>query len=127
MNSLGMLLFFTGGNVSFSNQGTQQKFPFAYDAVFRGIIAVIPTVGFKLKSQDPVIGRISASAGMSLFSWGENITIIIEKISDTSTLISIESALKVGLNVAGAHRHTKNFNKIIEALSAHLRTKNARY
>jgi hypothetical protein len=106
--------------MSFASQNTQQKFPFPYDDVFDGIIAVIPAIGLKLKSQDRVLGRITASAGVSVFSWGENLTIIIEKVDDKNTTVAIESSLKVGLNVAGAHRHAKNFNRIIEALSSHL-------
>lgn len=112
--------------MSFASQGTQQKFPFAYGAVYQGLVVVIPAIGFSLKSNDPVIGRISASAGLSLFSWGENITIVVEKVTDTSTLVAVESTLKVGINAAGAHRHAKNFNKIIEALSSHLQSQSAR-
>ncbi len=108
--------------MSISSQATQQKFPFSYDAVFDGLTEVIPKTGFKLKSADKVIGRISASTGWSLFSYGENLTLVIEKVEEEITLVGMESALKVGINVAGAHRHTKNFNKIIESLSAHLQS-----
>jgi hypothetical protein len=108
--------------MSISSQGAQQKFPFAYDDVFDGLIEVIPKTGFKLKSSDKLIGRISASTGWSLLSYGENITIVVEKVDDEKTIVGIDSALKVGINVAGAHRHTKNFNKIIESLSAHLQS-----
>lgn len=106
--------------MSIASQATQQKFPFSYDAVFDGLVKVIPNIGMSIKSQDKVIGRITASAGMSLFSYGENLTIVVEKIDDNSTMIGIESALKLGINLAGAHRHQKNFNKIISALSQHL-------
>ena len=109
--------------MSLSSQGTQQKFPFAYEDVFDGLLEVIPKTGFKLKSSDKLIGRISASTGWSLFSYGESITIVVEKIEDEKTLVGIESSSKVGFNVAGAHRHTKNFNKIIESLSTHLQSK----
>ena len=106
--------------MGFASQGTQQKLPFPYDDVFDGLLAVIPKTGVILKSQDRIIGRIVASTGISLFSWGENLTIVVEKVDDSNTLVAIESALKVGLNVAGAHRHAKNFNRLIEALSSHL-------
>jgi hypothetical protein len=111
--------------MSIASQATQQKFPFSYEAVFDGLAKVIPSVGMSLKSQDKVIGRLTASAGMSLFSWGENMTIVVEKIDENSTMIGIESALKVGINLAGAHRHQKNFNKIIAALSQHLQRKSS--
>ncbi len=110
--------------MSIASQATQQKFPFKYEAVFDGIVTVIPNLGMTVKSQDKVIGRITASTGMSLFSWGENLTIVVDRIDENSTLVGIESALKVGVNTAGNHRHMKNFNKLIETLSQMLQ-KNA--
>lgn len=109
--------------MSIASQSTQQRFPFPYDEVFDGLVAVIPDIGFSLKSQDRVIGRITATTGVSLFSWGENLTIVAEKIDEKNTLVGLESALKLGMNVAGAHRHAKNFDKLIEALSGHLQTR----
>jgi len=106
--------------MSISSQNTQQKFPFAYDNVFDGVVASIPKTGFSLKSQDRVIGRITASTSMSIFSWGENITIIVEKIDEKNTMVAIESAMKLGMNVAGVHRHAYNFEKLIKAVSSYL-------
>lgn len=65
--------------------------------MFDGLVAVIPDNGFSLKSQDRVIGRITASTGVSLFSWGENLTIVTEKIDEKNTLVGLESALKLGM------------------------------
>lgn len=109
--------------MSISSQSTQQKFSFNYDAVFDGLLKAIPQAGMSVKSHDKLIGRITASAGMSMFSWGENLSIIVEKIDDISTIVGIESALKVGYNISGAHRHQKNLNKIIAALSQTLQRK----
>jgi hypothetical protein len=109
--------------VSIASQGTEQKFPFPYDDVFDGIVSVLPRIRFKLKSKDKVIGRISASTGASAFSWGENITIVVEKLGERDTLVSIASNLKVGMNVAGSHRHAKNFDKLIQALSSYLQSR----
>ena len=106
--------------MSLSSESSKQKFPFPYDAVFDGLVSVIPQAGFKLKSKDKVIGRITASAGASLFSWGENLAIIVERIDDRTTVVGIESSLKIGFNLAGAHRHAKNFDKLIAVLSTHL-------
>ena len=107
--------------MSFESQTMQQKFPFPYDEVFDGICYVIPALGFKLKSSDKVLGRISASTGITLFSYGENLTITVEKF-DEGTLVGMESVLKFGLNFAGGHRHQENFNELIEALSKHLQS-----
>jgi len=108
--------------MSIASQSTQQKFPFPYNNVFDSVIAVMPSIGFNIKSQGRVIGRITASTGMSLFSWGENVTIVVESVDASTALVAIESALKVGVNVAGGHRHTKNFNRLIQAVSFHLQS-----
>lgn len=55
-----------------------------------------------------------------MWSWGENLAMIVEKIDDNSALVGIESTLKLGLNTPGAHPHAKNFEKLIGALSLHL-------
>ena len=108
--------------MSTASQSTQQKFPFPYDAVFDAVVASVDDVGFSLKSEDRVIGRVVASTGMSLFSWGENVTVVVEKVSDASTLVAIDSSLKVGVNLAGNHRHTANFEKLIAATSKRLQS-----
>lgn len=111
--------------MNFASQATHQKFPFPYEAVFAGLLKVIPETGLTLKDADKLLGRITASTGMSLFSWGENVVIIVEKIDDNTSIVAIESALKLGSNIAGAHRHQKNFNQIISALSKLLQLQTA--
>ena len=108
---------------SYSHQSTQQKFSFPYDDVFDSIIAVMPVIRFALRFYDRATGRITASTGWSLFSYGENITIIVEKIDDNITLVFIESELKVIMQLLAGHRHAKNFNRLIEALNIHLQNR----
>ncbi|GEM_PF-296991 len=112
---------YIGACMSIASQSTHQKFPFPYDIVYDETLNVIPEVGLRLKEEDKMLGRIVANTGMSLFSWGENIVIIIEKQNEGTTIVGIESSLKLGINVAGAHRHQKNFNEIISALSKRLK------
>jgi hypothetical protein len=57
---------------------------------------------------------------MSLFSWGENLTLIIDKIDENNTLVSIKSKLKVSINITASHRHQKHFNKIVAAANKYL-------
>jgi hypothetical protein len=106
--------------MSLGSQSTNQSFPFAYDKVFDALSAAIPACGMKLKSADRVIGRITGSSGMSFFSYGENVTLVVERVDNSNTRVSMESSLKVGINVAGAHRHSKNFDRVIAAASARL-------
>src|SRR6266496_5949817 len=112
-----------GGDTSLglADQQTQQKFPFPNEAVFDGLLAIIPrNWSWTLKSHDRLLGRITVSTLGSLFSYGENITLKLEKIDEENTLVTIESSLKVGMNIAAAHRHAKNFDSIISELSHYL-------
>jgi hypothetical protein len=106
--------------MSLASQALQQKFPFRYDAVFDGLITVLQAIGMTVKTKNKVIGRINACAGMSLFSRGENMTLVVEKIDESTANVGIEPSLKPGANVTGDHRHQKYFKKIIHELSLHL-------
>jgi hypothetical protein len=84
--------------MSFASQATQQKFPFPYKGVFNGLVQVLGQLNMSVKESDAVIGRITASTGMSLFSWGENLTLVVERMDEASSLVGIESGLKMGIN-----------------------------
>jgi hypothetical protein len=101
---------------------TKQSFPFAYEPVFDGLVAILGPAGFTIASQDRVIGRIVASAGMSGFSWGENVTIQIERRGEATTALLIQSNLKVGFNVTATGKNAKNAERLIGALSNYLQT-----
>jgi hypothetical protein len=98
----------------------QQKFPFPYDDVFNGICKVITKLGFELKSYDRVVGIVSASKGISFLTWGENLTITVEKL-DEGTLVGIRAAINASpwdlYNI-----NSKNIDKLIESLSKHLQS-----
>ena len=107
--------------MSFASQSTQQVFPFPADIAYEKLLEAIPEVGMSVKQKDDTLRRVSVSAGMSLFSWGENVSIVVNTSGDDSCVVGIDSSLKLGVNVTGAHRHQKNFDKIIFALSNKLK------
>jgi len=102
------------------NSNTQQQFPFPADAVFNAVLKAAPGAGFKITGSDPVIGRIYASTGMSLLSWGENVTIVVQPTGAGGSVLGIESELKVAFNLFGGIKHSANFNNLINAVSAQL-------
>jgi hypothetical protein len=106
--------------MSFASQSTQQKLPFAYDEVFADLTAALAELRVHVEEADRSVGRITASTDRSLLSWGENITVTVERLGEKSSRVSITSSLKVSLNVGGADRHQRNFNDIIAALSRRL-------
>jgi hypothetical protein len=106
--------------MSFFRSEVTQAFPYASDKVFSGLLAILGPAGFKLKSQDQAIGRIRASAGISVLSWGETITLHVVATSDASTNVLVQSDLRLGVNVTGAPKNKQNTERIIAALSHYL-------
>ncbi|QJP14676.1 hypothetical protein G3545_14100 [Starkeya sp. ORNL1] len=102
-----------------TSQSTWQAFAYPSELVYRHLLKAIPAAGLSLKSADEALLRVTASAGMSLFSWGENMTFIIEPQADANTRVYIDSSLKFG--PSGGGRHQKNFNAVIAALGKSLR------
>jgi len=103
--------------MSFASQSTQQQFPYNADLVFDVLERAIENADMSVKKIDKNLRRATISVGMSLFSWGETVSISVNKIDDESCVVAMDSSLKFGANVTGAHKHQKNFDKIIYSLS----------
>lgn len=103
------------------------EIPVAKDLVFDAMCKVIPPIsGMKIDTADKLLGRIVAKAGISLFSWGENIPIQLTTVSDNLTKVSIVSSPKTGVMFGGAFdmgKNRKNIEKILSATSQELQKK----
>jgi hypothetical protein len=94
-------------------------FPIEKEKVFSAMLQAIPTIkGMKVNSSDKLLGRIIAKAGVSLFSWGENIPIQLTEMSKTQTKVQITSSPKTGMMFGGAFDMGKNRKNIEAILSA---------
>jgi Short C-terminal domain len=92
-------------------------FPYVRDDVFDALVKVIPTVkGMKVDKHDRSAGFISAKAGVSLRSWGENVPISVTEASPGYTRVSITSTPKTGLLGGGAFDLGKNRGNIEKIL-----------
>lgn len=76
--------------MSFASQSTQQIFPFPADIAYEKLIEAIPEVGMSIKQKDDILRRVSVSAGISLFSWGENVSIVVNADGDKSCTLQQE-------------------------------------
>jgi hypothetical protein len=74
----------------------------------------------KVKEEDDFLKRVVIATGISGFSWGETISVQVQAVSETECDVVVGSGLKVGMNIAGAHRNQKNVMKVVSALSASL-------
>jgi hypothetical protein len=107
------------------NQSTEQRFPFSADVVFEHLLTVLPAQKFTMKESDRLIRRITAAARLSLFSWGENISVSVAEDGPAACRVTIDSGLKLGTSWTGTHRNQKNIDTIIMALSKSLQAADA--
>ena len=89
--------------------------PFEKEQVFNAILEVVNQMsGIKIKSSDPLLGRITLSTSVSATSWGESIPIQLTEMDGNKTQISIVSKSKTGVLAGGAF--TKKNEQNVELL-----------
>ena len=112
--------------MAFLDHNGESEFPFKKDTVFDAICKAIPNVnGMKIDNADKLAGRIMIKAGVTLWSWGENIPIQLTSISGTKTKVQITSTPKTGVMFGGAFdlgKNRKNIEKILSETSKILST-----
>ncbi len=92
--------------------------PHPKDETFEALVQVLPTVkGMKVKGADPASGQIDASAGLSIWSWGERIRIGVTDAAGGS-VVSISSGNKAQLVSWGKNK--RNIAEIEAALHRRL-------
>ncbi len=112
--------------MAFLDHNGESEFPFKRDTVFDAVCKAIPQVsGMKIDNSDKLSGRIMVKAGVTLWSWGENIPIQLTSLSETKTKLQITSSPKTGVLFGGAMdmgKNRKNIEKIISKTSKILST-----
>lgn len=95
--------------------------PYPRGDVLDALLEAIPTIsGMKVLAVDTSGGTVSAGAGVSIASWGENITISVLAVSSTVTHIHVVSRPKTGMFLGGAFdlgKNRKNVERVLEAVS----------
>lgn len=70
----------------------EKTYPYSYDELFETALRLVGQLDWKLVSQDKEVGTIKAETGMSLRSWGENVSIQISEKEGGNT-ISVASGV----------------------------------
>ena len=100
------------------------EFPLGKELVFNALCEAVPSIkGMKLKSADKLTGRVMIKAGVSLFSWGEDIPIQLIEVSENKTKMQITSSPTTGIMFGGAFdmgKNRKNIERIIASTSERL-------
>jgi hypothetical protein len=104
--------------MGFTNDGVG-VYPRNWFEVFQTAVNVLPTVKkMKVKSADQNTGRIVASSGMSLASWGEELIIEVWEPSPGQAGVRVTSQLKAQLVDWGKNK--KNIAAVFNAISGAL-------
>lgn len=105
--------------MAFLDHNGESEFPLPKELVYSAMCKAIPTIkGMKIKSADKLQGRIMVKAGVSLFSWGENIPIQLISVNENLTKVQITSSPKTGIMFGGAFDMGKNRKNIEEILNS---------
>lgn len=105
--------------MAFLDHNGESEFPMSKDKVFDAMQKAIPTInGLKIENADKLQGRFVVKAGVSLYSWGENIPIQLSEISENRTKVQITSSPKTGIMFGGAFDMGKNRKNIENILSS---------
>ncbi|WP_395051595.1 hypothetical protein [Flavobacterium sp.] len=105
--------------MAFLDHNGESEFPMSKDKVFEAMRKAIPTInGLKIENADKLQGRFVVKAGVSLYSWGENIPIQLIEISENRTKVQITSSPKTGIMFGGAFDMGKNRKNVENILSS---------
>lgn len=86
------------------------------DSAFRIAEEILLKIGAKIKSKES--GLILAKKGMSIKSWGEDITISISSSNATSSLLTIKSESSMKTTFLDYGANSSNVDKIVQAFQS---------
>lgn len=89
--------------------------------VYAALVAVLPGLDYKIKSQNDDLMRLLVSAGMSAFSMGETMTIAVVDEGEKRSSLELDGELKMSTNILAKGRVLKHFDKIASAVNAELK------
>ena len=101
---------------------TEERRIYSYDQeiTFQAVKNVCSRSWFVIKEIDESIGRIIMSTPPSLFSYGENVEVIVQP-KDEGTLVYIKSKPKVFFNISAGGAVERNINRLYQMLDEELR------
>ena len=103
---------------------TSVKVPYSLDDTFQALKQSSQYLyGMKVDSVDDLLKTMYLKAGVSAFSWGENITVSVKSAEDGQTVVEISSASKTGA-IGGAldmGKNNRNLKTIMDELSMELK------
>lgn len=111
--------------MAFLDHESSAEYPYPSDVVFDALVAAIPQIaGMNIHTTDKLSGRIVLKTGVSVMSWGENVSIVVSESVGGRTRLSVTSTPKTGALFGGAFdlgKNRKNIERLLSSLSDALR------
>lgn len=95
------------------------EFPFPRQVVFRAVATAVEGLsGMNIEGRDELACRVDVKTGMSAFSWGEKVSIVVTGNGPSAAIVSVQSAAKTIFGSATTHgKNRENVKEIIQRTS----------
>ena len=95
-----------------------KEFGHSKEKVWAALPSALQSVKMSVDSTDAASGRIEASTGVSLSSWGEKVSVQVAEAGPDKSKVTVSTKLKFGLT--GWGKLKKNINRVFDSLDASL-------
>lgn len=106
---------------TWSNQARELVIAYNMEKAIEIVLKAIHDVkSFKVKKADSEEHVIYVNVRMSMFSYGERLTVYLNKIGDNKTQLSFNSKSKLGTEIAANSKNKKNIQMLINAINNYI-------
>ncbi len=99
---------------SLLSSGETTELPFSREKVFEALVEAVPRTKMKLKEADQVTGKIVAATGMSAFSWGEDVALVVEAAGGGNARIRAISEARIQDGLFDFGKNRKNIDRLLK-------------
>jgi uncharacterized protein (DUF1499 family) len=107
--------------MGFIDQNGDTEFPNKKDDVFEAICRAVPIIsGMRLHNADKASGHIAVKAGISIWSFGEDIVIQLSSVAPDKTKVHVNSGSNIGAigGILDMGKNRRNVERIIAGTAA---------
>ncbi|MHA1410503.1 MAG: hypothetical protein ACTSQY_09415 [Candidatus Odinarchaeia archaeon] len=93
-----------------------RKYKVEPQIIFQYLKKITSDSGFSLDSVAEITQRLNLSTGLSLFSYGENVEISVDREPDGGSRVYVNSKPKVWFNITADGNNRRNVQRIFEII-----------
>lgn len=76
-----------------------EEFPIGADKLLQAVTRACSNIGYSVTKSDPTVRRLKVSTGMSLFSYGEELEVVVSPKNQSQSVLYIEAKPRAWFNV----------------------------